>query len=137
MGMGSALLFFLAIFSILYSLVYLWTSSTEKVAKGMITANNYLLLFLIYGTVLIGFSAVYFILERGPQHVLIEHSIPIDGSNFHIMELCLYFSAITLLSVGYGDIVPIGLGRWVAMIEALIGYTMPAAFVLQTFREER
>jgi len=135
--MGTAFFFFIAIFTILYSLVYLWTTTTTKVRKGLISINNYIILFLIYGTVLIGFSAVYFILENGPHPILIEHSIPIDGSNYHIMELCLYFSAITLLSVGYGDIVPVGLGRWVAMIEALIGYTMPAAFVLQVFREER
>ncbi|WP_129691490.1 potassium channel family protein [Gottfriedia acidiceleris] len=135
--MGTAFFFFIAIFAILYSLVYLWNTSTTKVNKSLISINNYILLFLIYGTVLIGFSAVYFILERGPHPILIEHSIPIEGTNYHIMGLCLYFSAITLLSVGYGDIVPVGIGRWVAMIEALIGYTMPAAFVLQVFKEER
>ena len=41
----------------------------------------------------------------------------------------IYFSAVTLFSVGYGDIAPIGIGRLIAMIEALIGYTIPAAFV--------
>jgi potassium channel LctB len=135
--MGTAFFFFIAIFAILYSLVYLWNTSTTKVNKSLISINNYILLFLIYGTVLIGFSAVYFILERGPHPILIEHSIPVEGTNYHIMGLCLYFSAITLLSVGYGDIVPVGIGRWVAMVEALIGYTMPAAFVLQVFKEER
>ncbi|MFB7140345.1 potassium channel family protein [Gottfriedia sp. NPDC056225] len=135
--MGSAFFFFIAIFAILYSLVYLWNTSTKKVSKGLISVNNYIILFLIYGTVLIGFSAVYFILEHGQRPILIEHSIPIEGTNYHIMGLCLYFSAITLLSVGYGDIVPVGIGRWVAMMEALIGYTMPAAFVLQVFKDER
>jgi potassium channel LctB len=135
--MGTAFFFFISIFAILYSLVYLWNTSTTKVNKSLISINNYILLFLIYGTVLIGFSAVYFILERGPHPILIEHTIPIEGTNYHIMGLCLYFSAITLLSVGYGDIVPVGIGRWVAMVEALIGYTMPAAFVLQVFKEER
>ncbi len=135
--MGTAFFFFIAIFAILYSLVYLWNTSTTKVNKSLISINNYILLFLIYGTVLIGFSAVYFILERGQHPILIEHSIPVKGTNYHIMGLCLYFSAITLLSVGYGDIVPVGIGRWVAMVEALIGYTMPAAFVLQVFKEER
>ena len=135
--MGTAFFFFIAIFAILYSLVYLWNTSTTKVNKSLISINNYILLFLIYGTVLIGFSAVYFILERGPHPILIEHTIPIEGTNYHIMGLCLYFSAITLLSVGYGDIVPVGIGRWVAMVEALIGYTMAAAFVLQVFKDER
>jgi potassium channel LctB len=44
----------------------------------------------------------------------------------------MYFSAITLLSVGYGDITPIGIGRWLAVVEALLGYTMPMAFVVKT-----
>jgi potassium channel LctB len=38
-----------------------------------------------------------------------------------------------LFSVGYGDIAPIGIGRVIAMIEALIGYTIPAAFVAKAF----
>ncbi len=48
------------------------------------------------------------------------------------VETSLYFSAVTLLSVGYGDIVPIGIGRWIAMVEALLGYALPAAFVVRT-----
>jgi potassium channel LctB len=135
--MVTAFFFFISILTILYSLVYLWSSSTNKVHKGIISFKNYVLLIFIYGTVLIAFGAVYFLLEDTNHSILIEHSTPIEGTNLQIMELCFYFSAITLLSVGYGDIVPIGIGRWVAMIEALIGYTMPAVFVLQLFKEER
>ena len=49
------------------------------------------------------------------------------------LETYIYFSAVTLFSVGYGDIAPIGIGRVIAMIEALIGYTIPAAFVAKAF----
>jgi len=28
--------------------------------------------------------------------------------------------------------VPVGIGRWIASIEALIGYALPAAFVVRT-----
>jgi len=35
------------------------------------------------------------------------------------------------LTVGYGDITPIGIGRAIAMTEALIGFVMPAAFVVR------
>lgn len=49
---------------------------------------------------------------------------------FTFIEACIYFSSSTILSVGYGDIVPVGLGRWIATFEALIGYLLPIAFVL-------
>ena len=42
-----------------------------------------------------------------------------------------YFSGVTILTIGYGDIVPIGIGRLVALIQALIGYVLPTAFVLR------
>ena len=44
----------------------------------------------------------------------------------------LYLSGITLLSVGYGDVTPIGIGRWIAITEALLGYIMPAVIVART-----
>jgi potassium channel LctB len=64
-----------------------------------------------------------------------EDGKELDVHSFQIVEVCMYFSAITLLSVGYGDITPIGVGRWIAIVEALVGYTMPAAFVVHTVME--
>lgn len=49
------------------------------------------------------------------------------------LSTSIYLSAITLFSVGYGDVVPIGVGRLLVIIEALLGYTIPAAFVVRTF----
>ncbi|HZG72269.1 MAG TPA: ion channel, partial [Chondromyces sp.] len=49
-----------------------------------------------------------------------------------MLYFSFYFSGITLFSVGYGDIVPSGAGIWIALIEAWIGYTIPAAFVMRT-----
>ncbi len=43
----------------------------------------------------------------------------------------LYFSGVTLMTVGYGDVTPIGWGRLLALIEALIGYILPTAFFLK------
>ncbi|MED3561478.1 ion channel, partial [Bacillus xiapuensis] len=49
------------------------------------------------------------------------------GNN--IFESSFYFSAMMLFSVGNGDVIPLGIGRVIAVTEALIGYTLPAAFV--------
>jgi potassium channel LctB len=43
----------------------------------------------------------------------------------------LYFSVITLFSVGYGDVTPFGWSRAVAIIQAMFGYILPAVVVIQ------
>ena len=69
---------------------------------------------------------------RGNFAVLKEDGESLNAHSFQLVEVCLYFSAVTLLSVGYGDISPIGIGRWIAIAEALIGYTLPFAFVMRS-----
>ncbi|MFD3448080.1 ion channel [Microbacteriaceae bacterium 4G12] len=95
--------------------------------------HNLLLLLLIYATVLIAFGLGYLVLEEMGLRVLKEDGQALNVHSFQMIEVCMYFSAITLLSVGYGDITPIGIGRWIVIVEALVGYTMPAAFVVHTF----
>ena len=94
-----------------------------------ISIENFLYLSFIYFTVMCGFGLIYVLLD--------SHQIPVlevgtfkDGMSFlERLETTIYFSAITLFSVGFGDIAPIGVGRIIAVFEALIGYTIPAAFV--------
>ena len=93
---------------------------------------NLATLFLIYTTVLIAFGLSYVVLEEMGFAVLKEDGESLNAHSFQLVEICLYFSAITLLSVGYGDISPIGIGRWIAIGEALIGYTLPFAFVMRS-----
>jgi potassium channel LctB len=97
-----------------------------------VSLENLYLLFFIYLTVLIGFGLIYTLLGVNGIAVLIENGTPILGHYFVHLKTSMYFSAVTLLSVGYGDIAPIGVGRWIAVAEALIGYTLPAAFVVRT-----
>jgi hypothetical protein len=42
---------------------------------------------------------------------------------------CLYFSFVTFTSLGYGDLVPIGFGRVVAIVNVLSGLTLTATFI--------
>lgn len=50
-----------------------------------------------------------------------------------IIELTLleaiYFSAITTFTIGYGDIIPLGWCRWIAVIEGFCGYLAPTLYV--------
>jgi len=95
------------------------------------SVENVILLILIYLTVLIGFGLIYVLLSAFGYPVLLEGGFPISGSFPYKLETSMYFSAVTLLTVGYGDITPIGVGRWIAVVESLLGYSIPMAFVVR------
>lgn len=90
-------------------------------------------LFVIYIIVILGFGLIYFILSF-QGIVLVENGelrqVSVLGSIIH----SVYFSGVTLLTIGYGDITPIGIGRLIAVVEALIGYVLPTAFIMRLFQ---
>lgn len=88
------------------------------------------MLLIIYTIVIIGFGLFYFILSF-EEVVLVEDGKLRQPSVLGSLIHSFYFSGVTLLTIGYGDIVPIGIGRLIAVIEALIGYILPTAFVLK------
>lgn len=100
----------------------------NKIKGKHLSLENFMVLASIYATVMIGFGLIYFLLEIKGFDVLFGGNFESNPVLSH-METSMYFSAITLFSVGYGDIAPIGIGRIIAVLEALIGYTIPAAFV--------
>ena len=95
----------------------LWSSIR---IQRVFSLYNLATLFLIYTTVLIAFGLSYVVLEEMGFAVLKEDGESLNAHSFQLVEVCLYFSAVTLLSVGYGDISPIGIGRWIAIAEALV-----------------
>ncbi|PLR95410.1 potassium channel family protein [Bacillus sp. T33-2] len=101
----------------------------HKIKGKLVSVENFLFLALVYGTVMIGFGLIYYLLDLKGYTVLADGSTYKEYSSLRRMETSMYFSAVTLFSVGYGDIAPIGIGRIIAVVQALIGYTIPAAFV--------
>jgi len=101
-----------------------------KLKESRFSTEIFYALLVIYSIVIIGFALIYFILSFQGM-VLVEHGelnqVSIIGSLIH----SLYFSGVTLLTIGYGDIIPVGIGRFIALIEALLGYILPTAFVLR------
>ncbi|MFD2759603.1 potassium channel family protein [Lentibacillus juripiscarius] len=94
------------------------------------SAEIFYTLLVIYLIVIIGFALVYFILSM--NHILlVENGELREVSVFGSLVHSIYFSGVTVLTIGYGDITPIGIGRLIALIQALIGYVLPAAFVLK------
>ncbi|RSD24066.1 potassium channel family protein [Mesobacillus subterraneus] len=101
----------------------------HKIKGKQVSFENFITLALIYAIVMAGFGLLYYLLDLKGVWVLSDISMRPSTSSYERMATSMYFSAITLFSVGYGDIAPIGVGRVIAVIEALVGYTIPAAFV--------
>nr|WP_254660919.1 potassium channel family protein [Bacillus sp. FJAT-27225] len=111
------------------------TLFTQNQVRGkLVSFENFLYLGMIYLTVLIGFGMVYLLLGLFVEPVLADPGSTQSGF-LQQAEAAVYFSAMTLFSVGHGDVIPLGPGRWIAIIEALIGYTIPAAFVAKAVME--
>lgn len=113
------------------SLEWIWLKDNFQ-KNQLLSIENFLLLVLTYIILLVGFGFIYTLLEAAGISIIIEAGNSVEPPFLHIMGTGMYFSAVTLFSLGYGDVVPIGAGRWLAMLEALIGYLLPAAFVMRT-----
>ena len=85
----------------------------------------------LYATLLVGFALIYLLYELQNHSVILDMGNRLDGTFSEQLKTSFYFSAMTMFSVGYGDISPIGIGRMIATIQAFIGYTLPAAFVIR------
>ncbi|WP_307395804.1 ion channel [Caldalkalibacillus horti] len=90
--------------------------------------THFLLLIWAYLILTVGFSLIYLSLEFLGNPILAFNYSVTPGSISYIGNL-IYFSLVTMLTVGYGDITPIGLGKFIASTQALIGYLLPAAFL--------
>ncbi|MED1865937.1 potassium channel family protein [Fictibacillus nanhaiensis] len=100
------------------------------IREHLMPASHLLILFIVYGTIISGFGLIYALISLMGYPVI---KLELNQSDFFsFIEACIYFSSTTILSVGYGDIVPVGAGRWIAALQALIGYLLPIAFVLSS-----
>lgn len=95
---------------------------------------------MLYTIVMVGFGIIYAALILQGIEVY-KADVPfIQGYWIHDMIRSVYFSGVTLFTVGYGDLTPVGIGKWIAIIEAMVGYTLPAALVAKVWlkhKEER
>jgi potassium channel LctB len=114
----------IVIFCIFMTLKTLFTPNTVK--EKVVSMENFLYLGTVYLTVIIGYGLIYLLFDLIGAPILIETHDYLKGTVF---ESRFYFSAMTLFSVGNGDVIPLGIGRFIAVTEALIGYTLPAAIV--------
>ncbi|HKI98109.1 MAG TPA: pentapeptide repeat-containing protein [bacterium] len=81
-------------------------------------------------------AMLYFLLGvRGPEGPLTLNPAAGLARNLFMFGDCVYYSVITFTTVGYGDIIPVGLTRVVAMLEAFTGAFSLSLFVVVFVRK--
>ncbi|TGB00681.1 potassium channel family protein [Halobacillus salinus] len=107
--------------------------SSLEAEYRMFSHHLFISILMLYTIVLIGFGIIYFILVEEGVPVYREDLNGESLSWVHEMARSLYFSGVTLFTVGYGDMIPVGIGRWIAIVEAMVGYSLPAALVAKVW----
>ena len=78
-------------------------------------------LFRLWIVIVIGFAVAYWVLAAAsPGFALIANGAPVANGIGGLLP-ALYFSAVTATSIGYGDIVPAGAARLLAVGEGIAG----------------
>jgi potassium channel LctB len=86
-------------------------------------------LFLILTALTFGFACLYYLLSL--EQPILRINDPTDELVDMTFGDALYFSGVTMLSVGYGDLVPIGSARFFSLIQAALGLLLPASYFLK------
>ena len=78
---------------------------------------------------ILGCAVIYFFLDTTSDNPLYAGT---EGLLFYLLEFlnAIYFSVVTFTTLGYGDISPFGVARFVAALEAFVGSFMMALFVV-------
>jgi hypothetical protein len=92
----------------------------ELFRRHDVTANTIMGSIVAYLLLAIAFASLYEILERSQPGSF--NGIP-EGATFHqLSDALIYFSLVSLTTMGYGDIVPVSnLARPLAALEGVIG----------------
>ncbi|PPA68826.1 hypothetical protein [Jeotgalibacillus proteolyticus] len=107
-----------------YGIKRLLTTSWEG---QVFSFKNFLLLTVTYGVLLTGFATVYTVMTLEGVEVM-----EIDTTNHSFWSLfstSIYLSGMMLFSIGNGEIIPLGLGRWVSLMASYLGHALPVTVV--------
>lgn len=130
--MISTILIVLTILFLLVNLYFFFTSKSFK--KSSFNPSLFYQLFFNLVGITFGFAFLYYLLSLNSIIIRIGSSTgePTEETFWNL----LYFSGVTLLSIGYGDYVPVGNVRFFAIIQASIGILLPAAYFLKAMNQE-
>lgn len=109
---------------------YILYNRKGRMLRLRVSFELFYTLIIIYILIIAGFGMIYFLMSLHGE-MLIEIGQVQSYSVLEDMFRSIYFSGVTMLTIGYGDIIPIGPARMIAILQALIGYLLPASFILK------
>lgn len=89
----------------------------------------FLKLFFVMVGITFGFAVLYYLLSS--NEVILRISDKTGDQAPEDFLTFLYFSGVTMLSVGYGDLIPVGSARFFALIQASLGLLLPTAYFMK------
>lgn len=113
---------------LLANLYYFFTNKSYKASK--IEPALFYKLFFVMTSLTLGFSILYYLLSFQYDNVMLggtQHTGSIEKTFLNY----LYFSGVTILTVGYGDMVPVGSTRFFALLQATLGFLLPSAYFIK------
>lgn len=96
-----------------------------------------LYLVLFYLNVTLVFTFIYLMVSWTGLGYLKDHyqHFTLVNPAYEDITTAFYFSIVTLFAVGYGDVTPFGLAKAIAIMQAMIGYMLPAVVIIQYLQE--
>ncbi|WP_142828815.1 potassium channel family protein [Planococcus soli] len=129
--MLATILIGLTILLMLLNLYYFFTNQQQK--ESFIHTSLFTKLFLVMTAITFGFAVIYYLLSMNTD--ILRISDETGGAAGDSFWDYLYFSGVTMLSIGYGDMVPVGSARFFAVIQAALGLLLPSAYFVKAFNE--
>lgn len=108
---------------------FLFHKEMSFMNKKMFVLEIFLTFMIVYSILIIGFGLVYFILSFSGDVFIDQQKT--DNASLNRLLTSIYFSGVTLLTIGYGDVSPVGVVRFLAVIQAMLGYALPSLLVLR------
>ncbi len=82
------------------------------------------------------FTLIYIILGKfGDVHIVSSIFEPNDPKALGFVGKAFYHSAITFLTIGYGDYYPDGIARWISSVEGFVGLFLMSYFTVAFVRK--
>lgn len=95
---------------------------SQKKVSSWIDKLTFFRIFLVWTSIIVIFGIIYFIFSSINSYLYYSRS----GATVHSLMDYIYFSFVTATSTGYGDIVPLGFFKVLAIVEVIFGLLLLA-----------